>query len=479
MNSILHSVRNSIPSYIQTDYPKFVEFLMTYYSMMEKQGHLKSLINFEENIKGRKDDPIYIRKFLSEIGFDIGVGLNSTPELQYKLINDFMSMRGSEPSLKLLFRLLFNEDVNIEYPRDGLLYTSAANYVHNKFLITSSPDVNLSDISFAGVIGLTSNTTASIENIDVIVTQTGRYLIIECSHASDDFIIDEVIRILVNDQQIDVLNKGVISVDVEVSGNGYSKGDVVTISGCDQTGIGYVSAITNGSIESIDVVYPGSGYKQGELIKAYNGFTGIISEVGPNGEILSVAIRHGGYKYKEYPQLNILSSGSGAVLQPYGSSIGGIKTISFDNPYAICSNSLISVNSSIGYGFEGVTQLSPSTPTSKWIDKKGMLGVNGIILDSDIYHEFSYRIVSSVPSDKYIDIIDEFTHPYGFVRVPVLSVERDVNINERVNTSDVEVYKEHTIVTHVDIINDEDLFINETRKLDINIETEVVIDRIV
>lgn len=479
MTSILHSIRNSIPSYIQTDYPKFVEFLMTYYSMMEKQGHLKSLINFEENIKGRKDDPIYIQKFLSEIGFDVGVGLNSTPELQYKLINDFMSMRGSEPSLKLLFRLLFNEDVNIEYPRDGLLYTSAANYVHNKFLITTSPDINLSDISFAGVVGLTSNTTASIENIDVIVTQTGRYLIIECSYASDDFIIDEVIRILVNDQQIDVLNKGVISVDVEVSGNGYSKGDVVTISGCDQTGIGYVSAITNGSIESVDVVYPGSGYKRGELIKAYNGFTGIISDVGPNGEILSISIRHGGYKYKEYPQLNILSSGSGAVLQPYGSSIGGIKTISFDNPYAICSNSLISVNSSIGYGFEGVTQLSPSTPTSKWIDKKGVLGVNGTILDSDIYHEFSYRIVSSVPSDKYIDIIDEFTHPYGFVRVPVLSVERDVNINERVNTSDIELYKEHIIVTHVNIINDDDLFINETRKLDVNVETEVVINRIV
>lgn len=479
MSSILHSIRNSIPTFIQSEYPKFVDFLMTYYSMMEKQGHLKSLLDFEDNIKGRRDDPIYIQKFLSELGFDVGVGLNSTPELQYKLINDFMSMRGSEPSLKLLFRLLFDEDVNIEYPRDGLLYTSAANYVHNNFLITSSPDVNLSDISFAGVVGLTSNATASIENVDVIVTQTGRYLIIECSNASDDFIIDEVIRILVNNQQIDVLNKGVIQVDVEVSGNGYSKGDVVTISGCDQTGIGYVSAITNGSIESIDVVYPGVGYKKGELIKAYNGFTGIITDVGPNGEILSVGIKHGGYKYKEYPQLNILSSGIGAVLQPYGSKVGGIKTISFDNPYAICSNSLISVNSSVGYGFEGRTSLSPSTTTSKWTDKKGMLGVNGILIDSDVYHEFSYRIVSSVPSEKYIDLIDEFTHPYGFVRVPVLSIERDSNINERVDTSDIEVYNEYTIVTNVDILNDQDLFINETRKLDINIETEVVIDRLV
>lgn len=479
MSSILHSIRNSIPSFIQMEYPKFVDFLMTYYSMMEKQGHLKSLLDFEDNIKGRKDDPIYIQKFLSELGFDVGVGLNTTPELQYKLINDFMSMRGSEPSLKLLFRLLFNEDVNIEYPRDGLLYTSAANYVHNNFLITSSPDVNLSDISFAGVVGLSSNATASTENIDVIVTQTGRYLIIECSNASDDFIIDEVIRILVNNQQIDVLNKGVIQVDVEVSGNGYSKGDVVTISGCDQTGIGYVSAITNGSIESIDVVYPGIGYKKGELIKAYNGFTGTITDVGPNGEILSVGIKHGGYKYKEYPQLNILSSGRDAVLQPYGSKVGGIKTISFDNPYAICSNSLISVNSSIGYGFEGRTLLSPSTTTSKWTDKKGMLGVNGILIDSDVYHEFSYRIVSSVPSEKYIDLIDEFTHPYGFVRVPVLSIERDANINERVDTSDIEVYNEYTVVTNVDILNDQDLFINEVRKLDISIETEVVIDRIV
>lgn len=442
MITLVSKIRQSIPTYIQETYPEFVNFLITYYTYLETDGIVYELLRFEENIKGLKDDPDYIRRFLKELGFDIGVNLDLQPDLQYKLINDFFAMRGSEPSLKLLFRMLFNADVSIEYPRDRLLYPSFSNYTHNIFLITSAPDnIILPDISFAGIIGLSSKSTASVENIDIIVSpDQKRYYLIECSFASDEFKQNEVIRILADNQEIDVINVGVFDIDIETCGNGYKVNDTVNISGCIQTGMGYVSAISNGPIEEISIINSGINYNVGDKITAFNGFYAIVSEVSAIGEIKKIDIKHGGYKYKEYPDLNIISNnGTGATFLPWGSAVGGVKKISFDNPYALCNNSIIYISSVSGYGFEGKTKLVSKVNNNKWTDEKGFLEINSTVQDSDTYHEYAYHIVSNIPSEKYVDLVDEFTHPYGFVRVPILRVQVEMDIGLSNQKSTVEI----------------------------------------
>lgn len=478
MTTLVSKIRQSIPTYIQESYPEFVNFLITYYTYLETEGVVSELLRFEENIYGYKDDPDYVRRFLSELGFDIGVNLDLEPNLQYKLINDFFAMRGSEPSLKLLFRMLFNADVSVEYPRDHLLYPSFAHYTQNIFLITSAPDnIVLPDISFAGIIGLTSKSTASVENIDIIVApDQKRYYLIECSFASDDFLLDEVIRILADNQEIDVINVGAFDIDVQVCGNGYKLFDSVNISGCIQTGVGYVSAITNGPIEEITISKAGTGYKEKEVIMAVNGLYAVITEVDANGGILKVILKHGGYKYKEYPELKILSpDGSGAELVPYGSQVGGVKKITFDNPYALCNNSIISISSVSGYGFQGEAKLVPKVKLNKWTDEKGVLGINSMVQDSDTYHEFAYHIVSGVPSDKYIDLVDKFTHPYGFIRVPILRVQVGMDFNLTTQKSTVGAEREYDKVTDIELNNiPETLQIEETKELSVNVTVERV-----
>lgn len=477
MTTLVSKVRQSIPTYIQETYPEFVNFLITYYTYLETEGVVSELIKFEENIMGLQDDPVYIRKFLSELGFDIGVNLDLQPDLQYKLINDFFAMRGTEPSLKLLFRMLFNEDVSIEYPRDKLLYPSFANYTHNIFLITTAPDnIVLPDITFAGAVGLTSKATAAVENIDIIVSpDQKRYYLIECSFATEDFHLNEVIRILADGQEIDVINTGAFNIDIDVTGNGYKLFDTVNISGCIQTGVGHVSAITNGPIEEITVSKAGTNYVLDDVIMANNGFYAKVSEIGPNGEIIKVIIKHGGYKYSEYPAFNILSkTGSGAELVGYGSKVGGIKTITFENPYALCNNSIISVASISGYGFIGETKLVPKININKWTDEKGFLGINSIVQDSDTHHEFAYHIVSGVPSNKYIDIVDQYVHPYGFVRVPVLRVQVNMDFDLNYQESNIEGYKEIQKVTDIDITNLDDIQVDETLEMNIEFKVEIV-----
>ena len=376
MISLIHRVRASIPSYIRETYPKLTEFIIDYYKYMEEEGVTADLTKFQENIMGKRDDPEYIRKFLTGLGFDMGVNLDLNPDLQYKIINDFFAMRGTEASLKLLFRLLFNEDVNIEYPRDKLLYLSQANYMQNIFIITTAPDnIVLPDITFSGVVGLSSKSTATIENIDIIVSDK-KYFLIECSYATDKFTKDEVVRILFKDSTIDVVNVGAIDIDIENGGNGYKLYETVNVSGCIQTGVGYVSALTSGSIETLDIGKGGTGYAVGDKITAHNGFTASVTKVNDTtGAIEEVVIKHGGYKYREYPTLNYYTkNGKDAILTPWGSLVGGIKTISFENPYTLCSpSSVIGINTSTGYGFDGTLVVKGNIDVKKWTAKARMV----------------------------------------------------------------------------------------------------------
>lgn len=477
MESIVPRITSSIPSFIREQAPEFCQFLVDYYKYVETEGTVAELKRFQENLYGFRDDADYIRKFLSGLGFDIGIDLDMQADLQYNLINEFFSMRGTEPSLKLMFRLLFNEDVNVEYPRDSLLYTSSANFTKNIFLITTSPDnFTMPEITFAGITGLTSKATATIENIDVIVADK-KYLLIEATFASDDFDVNEVIRIMSNETNIDVVNVGAIDIDVETCGNGYKLYETVNVSGCTQTGVGYISSISSGSIESLDISKKGIGYAVGEKISAFNGFFASITEVDETGGILKIKITHGGYKYKEYPDLIISSvNGKDAVLTPYGKQIGGIKKITFENPYTLCSeNSIIGINSSSGYGFIGNLVIKGDIKLKKWTDKKGMLSINSTLIDSNEYQEFSYRIVSNVPSSKYIYFVDEHTHPYGFVRVPLMlrQFEMDLKLDNQI--SKVMIEKELTVINDINIDNlPELIYEGDQIELNVTVDFEVV-----
>ena len=449
--SFLYKIESSIPSYIRENYTKFTDFILKYYEYLENDGVMSDLIKFKDNLYGYDNDPEYIKKFISDMGFDIGVNLNLQPDLQYKIINDFFAMRGSEPSLKLLFRLLFNEDVSIEYPRDKLLYLSNANYTKNIFLITSYPDeYDNPDITFSGVVGLSSKHTATIENVDIISTINKKYLVIECSNNTGNFLIDEVLQILMKNKTYNVINVGVFDIDISDGGNGYSLNDMVYVSGCGQSGVGYVSQIGFGSIHSISILNGGTNYKVGETIKAYNGFFAKIKTVDEFGSILSIDLLNGGYKYKEYPELTINSEiGSGAILISYSDDIGAIKKISFDNPYALCTNnSIISVSSNKGYGFIGNLVVSSSIYSNKWLDKKGFIGVNSHTLDSLIYQEYSYKVLSVVPKDNYYDKILELTHPYGFYCEAEQLTEYELSLGNKDATTDVEI---NVIKTEIDL----------------------------
>lgn len=58
-------------------------------------------------------------------------------------------------------------------------------------------------------------------------------------------------------------------------------------------------------------------------------------------------------------------------------------------------------------------------------DRRGVLGENSVLIDSDQYQQFSYDLVTALSSGVHRQIVDELLHPVGYIRTDVLKVDKD------------------------------------------------------
>jgi hypothetical protein len=114
-------ISSQFPEFTIPKYSNFIKFLELYYSYIEKTefrafGNLKSL---DDNLD------IFVEQIKSELGISDLPTINTTDEkLLLKHIKEFYSAKGSEESLRILFRHLFGKEIDIFYPKDFILKAS-------------------------------------------------------------------------------------------------------------------------------------------------------------------------------------------------------------------------------------------------------------------------------------------------------------------------------------------------------------------
>lgn len=129
-NKLSTLVQQQFPDYIKADYPTFVAFVKSYFEFMEQESgaiHLSKMLRDYMDIDNTLDDfetyflSQYLRNFPEEILAD--------KTLLIKKIKDFYNTKGSEKSFEFLFRILYNEDVSLYYPKQDILIASGGNWV--------------------------------------------------------------------------------------------------------------------------------------------------------------------------------------------------------------------------------------------------------------------------------------------------------------------------------------------------------------
>lgn len=215
-----------LPDDVKTNYPLFANFIKAYGEWCDQYG-FNSIINAHKSLIYQQS---YSKSFedrvIKNFGIDAKITENSKvrTELLYKLLNEFLETRGSKLSYEILFRMMFNTQVEILFPRDKLFKTSSSTYLKTKMILIDGSIPLEQEVTIRG---LRSNTSTSIEYFFPYFIDGHRYYIVECSNIHDQFIIGEPLEISTLDYSYNSVHVPFINVEIINPGTFYKKGDKI------------------------------------------------------------------------------------------------------------------------------------------------------------------------------------------------------------------------------------------------------------
>lgn len=449
-----------IPAFIKHNNSDFYNFIAHYFEFLEEEANpLQIIEDFTHNLEINNKNDDYVNKILEEMGFPSDIEISIPKAHLLHFLREFYLTRGNIDSFKFFFKLLYNTEVEVNYPREKLFSSSLATYGGKYYIFTTANSRNteyFNEIVSQGktsnitIRGLTSKIMCSIEDIIIsIVSNNKKYLKIQVNSDLNNFIPFEGIEIFINGTGIKISETiaNVLNLDVVSGGSLYKVGDDLVISGCNIRGIAKVKKIIRGRIQNVTITQAGTGYEVGDIIKASkiaggHSFSAQVYRVDEDGAITQVEVLCPGFDFEEIPSLRIISeNGSEGILTASSNDIGKIEFIEFLEPFADIPQVNfvnVTINSLNGNG----AVLTPSIKTifsekKQFQTENGFLGTNCTLLDSNYYQQFSYELVSSIPENKYGIPLDIFLHPPGFTRFSGVVITYDEIIINDYNINNV------------------------------------------
>jgi hypothetical protein len=248
-------IPNQLPDFVRADYPTFIAFVEAYYEYLDNQGvDLKSLRDLDTTIDS------FIQYFKRELAINLPAEITVDERFLLQHIKDQYLAKGSEGSFKLLFRLLYNKNVTLNYPGRQMLRASDGRW---------QQDVSI-------FVNVTLGDPADIDGklVDVIKpNKTFKLLIDRRQYVEVE--IARVVQLSANTFEFFIDRK--YFGDIEV-------GDEIRYK---QIFVGKIVSTTS----KLEIIQAGQGFTPGQLfeLKTGSGVRSIvkITRVGESGEILS------------------------------------------------------------------------------------------------------------------------------------------------------------------------------------------------
>ena len=154
-----------IPRQLVADAGGMIEFIKEYYRFMHEEQGPSYVIN---NILANKDVDTVVDAFISLVEKEIGAGfttqLSANKTNLYKNIVQFYQAKGSVESFKLLFRLLYNTDIDVSFPKEKILVASDGRWIQQNSIFIEVTEGNPFDL-FANIVDVV--TTDRVVKVEV------------------------------------------------------------------------------------------------------------------------------------------------------------------------------------------------------------------------------------------------------------------------------------------------------------------------
>ena len=159
-------VSKQVPDFIRSDYPLFVTFLEKYYEFLELSGNaIFESESLEKSYDVDLASDLYVEQIKKEFLPYFPQSLEIDKRTFLKFVSRFYATKGTPDSVKFLFRALFNEEIQIFYPKDDILKASDGKWVLPLSLRVESADENIFNITNSIITGSSSKATALVENV--------------------------------------------------------------------------------------------------------------------------------------------------------------------------------------------------------------------------------------------------------------------------------------------------------------------------
>lgn len=124
-----HKVTTIVPEHIQLEKPELMAFMEAYYDFLDQPDQPGA---FLKSLPAHRNLDLVGAEFLEMLQRELAVPIPETVVADknklYKNITDIYLSKGAEPSFKALFRLIFNDDIELFFPRVDILKPSDAKW---------------------------------------------------------------------------------------------------------------------------------------------------------------------------------------------------------------------------------------------------------------------------------------------------------------------------------------------------------------
>ena len=142
LKNIAPLVKNQFPDFYREEGDNFVQFIAAYYEWMDEQGPVKKSRNLIETSDIDSVSEEYIDFFLSKYMNGIPKSVLSDKALLEKHILSVYRSKGSIEGLKLLFRLLYNIEIQVFIPQDDVLVLSGGKWSRKEYVEVEERELN-------------------------------------------------------------------------------------------------------------------------------------------------------------------------------------------------------------------------------------------------------------------------------------------------------------------------------------------------
>jgi hypothetical protein len=238
-------VESQFPSFYKEDGETFIAFIRAYFEWLEEEGvdpnDIGNPTHSARNLKKYRDIDTTLDKFIENFQYKYLQGVprqyRGDRRLLQKYIKEIYASKGTSRGLELLFRLLFDEDIEVYFPGDDVLKASDGDFIKPFYLeMQFSPYLS----SYVGrtVRGRRSGATAFVNDYRYFIKENNRFDILYLSNKRGDFIAgEEIINETVIEQlEISVVESPVIrgsltEIVVIDGGIGFKVGDTFRVDG--------------------------------------------------------------------------------------------------------------------------------------------------------------------------------------------------------------------------------------------------------